>query len=652
MLQTVALRPVGALVVPSSHVFCTRRARHRAPTEGDLHPPITTTLIHQPLIAAKDEPSRFDQVIQEIATEQDILLAAPYISWRYLSAVAGMASSWLLLTDVEAWLANEKSPQDAAKFILDHPEQIHHCPDLHAKVVMSRKQALIGSANLTRKGLTGRQEMGVLLDDPNILEQLTLWFTDLWQSTQPPRPEELPRVLQQLPPRTAPIDPKARLWTPYKGVRTKLLTPLQSLDKKPSPPVKDSSSNMALQAKGAVDLERESTPKNFDEYLVNRLRLLARSREEASAFLDMLAWPLRACGLSPDDARVVVSAPRSEREMNVHFNIWQVVSWKEGGKLSLLFEAIPFPELPVEYASREVSIPGGPFQWQRFPWDPSIPLPIRVGSSWQRAFEEALRQRKKSFHRRWHSQALARVLVDNVAREALLDEAYPRQERVTPIAIADPTEEHALASICRQMPSRNFANTFFDLVALFLDISGLSGDDPRLACTIRQDSSRITVQIGPRYVLTAKMIGPLGPHYGMIAPADFCSSTIPSPPIEAVYPTEFKLTAKDQERMGYMDVRPRRVKDLPVPLITAWQRGILHEMNRNIATPQRHRHRPVVLAAAKDSTVRVRVLRFAFPQHDEAQGAEIEDTLQQGSGTSSSASQKEALTTQSRSPQA
>jgi hypothetical protein len=302
--------------------------------------------------------------------------------------------------------------------------------------------------------------------------------------------------------------------------------------------------------------------------------------------------------------------------LNLHFNSWQVVSWKENMRVSLLVEAMPFPELPVDFVSREVSLREGPFQWQYFPWAPGKPLPGRVVSSWRKAFGEALQQGEKSFHRRWHHPLLATILLDSAARDELLRRAFPSHNGPPPLVGShkgvDP-EENALALFCRRMPSSAFANTFFDLVALFLDLSGLKEKDPRLACTIRRDGSRITIQIGTRYILAAKVIGPYGGHFGMIAPSRFEPQVHLFPEILHFNPSEFAQVGEEPERMGYLSVRLPSVEKLSEGLRMAWSEGIQHELARGILAPQRGRHRPVVLAAARDAVVRARVLGEAFP---------------------------------------
>jgi hypothetical protein len=571
------------------------------------------TVLHQPLLAAEGQPSPFDLAIREIVAGQNVVLAAPYLSWKYLRALAGLARGWRLITDAEEWLSNEPKPAEAMAFMLAHQDRIHHCPDLHAKVVASQQRALVGSANLTRKGLTGRQEMGVLLDDPHALTQLWGWFDGLWKETAPPHPEDLPPLIAAMPPRRPPAEEKVRLRSPYKGVRTTLLTKLNiPEERRVSTPRKPKQDVPKRQKEAKPGKEQ----KGQEDLLVERLRSLAKSREEAAAFLALLAWPLQVHGVIPGDTRVVVSAPQTESELNLHFNSWQVVSWKENARVSLLVEAIHFPEIPVDFVSREVSLQEGPFQWQYFTWAPGKPLPERVVSSWKKACGEALRQGEKSFHRRWHHPLLATILLESAAREELLRRAFSSHQGPLPLVDShkgfDP-EESALALVCQQMSSRA-ANTFFDLVSLFLDISGLDENDPRLACTIRKDFSGITVQIGSRYVLKGYAKYPkYQGHFGMIAPSSLASKVHLFPEAIHFSASEFARGKGEKETMGYLYFSLASVDKLPEGLRMAWSEGIQHELARGILAPQRGRHRPVVLAAARDAVVRARVLREAFP---------------------------------------
>ena len=57
---------------------------------------------------------------------------------------------------------------------------------------------MFGSANLTNTGITGRTEMGILIDDSVMVAELGGWFDTLWQQIQPPIAEETSTFIQWL----------------------------------------------------------------------------------------------------------------------------------------------------------------------------------------------------------------------------------------------------------------------------------------------------------------------------------------------------------------------------------------------------------------------------------------------------------------------
>jgi hypothetical protein len=150
-------------------------------------------LVHHTPESVRGGVSPFDAAIIEIATGKEVRIACPFLGVKYLRRVIDRAASWRMLTDVEAWLASQTAASRAqvVDFILAYREQIHHCADLHAKVVIGGDRALVGSANLTIKGIRRRIEMGVRLDDCEQVVELSEWFDRLWGETGPVNEAEL-----------------------------------------------------------------------------------------------------------------------------------------------------------------------------------------------------------------------------------------------------------------------------------------------------------------------------------------------------------------------------------------------------------------------------------------------------------------------------
>lgn len=115
----------------------------------------------------------------------------------------------------------------AWNFIREHLDRIHHLPAIHAKTVISDSLAMMGSANLTATGILGRTELGVLIEEPTLVQELNQWFADLWAETMPPIVDETSAFVQWLD-EEASRNPTRRqrtaLSSSVKKVRGKLVT--------------------------------------------------------------------------------------------------------------------------------------------------------------------------------------------------------------------------------------------------------------------------------------------------------------------------------------------------------------------------------------------------------------------------------------------
>lgn len=147
---------------------------------------------------SENEESVFDKAISEICTNNAIKLVSPYIGIDYLQRITALSVNWKLISDVNEWLSSSSS-NDRMKivdFIKLNLEKIHHYNDIHAKVVISQDKAYLGSANLTSSGLLRRTEMGILIDDKILLQELDAWFDENWLDTAPPNLWEIADFLK------------------------------------------------------------------------------------------------------------------------------------------------------------------------------------------------------------------------------------------------------------------------------------------------------------------------------------------------------------------------------------------------------------------------------------------------------------------------
>ena len=95
-------------------------------------------LIYHPLPAVS-RTSPFDECAIKVAQSGAIRIVSPYIGVGYLERLIALSPEWHLISDVEAWLSSLsfRARPRAWAFIRANLQRIHHCPDIHAKVVLS-----------------------------------------------------------------------------------------------------------------------------------------------------------------------------------------------------------------------------------------------------------------------------------------------------------------------------------------------------------------------------------------------------------------------------------------------------------------------------------------------------------------------------------
>lgn len=159
---------------------------------------MTKLIYHLPGDSPNTSP--FDDAILRVAEQGDVKIVSPYIGISYLQRIIDVSGDWMLISDIEAWLSSLsfRARPRAWGFIRENLDRIHHCPAIHAKTVIGQSLAMLGSANLTNTGILGRTEMGVLLEDPKLVDELHDWFDVLWDQTAPPVIDETNAFVQWL----------------------------------------------------------------------------------------------------------------------------------------------------------------------------------------------------------------------------------------------------------------------------------------------------------------------------------------------------------------------------------------------------------------------------------------------------------------------
>ncbi|MFN6527700.1 phospholipase D-like domain-containing protein [Nostoc sp. ChiSLP03a] len=83
-------------------------------------------------------------------------------------------------------------------FLIENTSKIHDYRNLHAKVVFGDHLCLLGSANLTKMGITQKAEMSILLDERNYIEEIKNWFENSWSSSGEVNKKELEDYIQRI----------------------------------------------------------------------------------------------------------------------------------------------------------------------------------------------------------------------------------------------------------------------------------------------------------------------------------------------------------------------------------------------------------------------------------------------------------------------
>ena len=122
-----------------------------------------------------------------VASTAHLRLVSPYLGVDYLGRLVRQAGHWLLISDVEEWLRSlsPRARGSAWSFIRENQLRIRHCADVHAKTAIGDEAAVLGSANFTAKGILGRSELGVLVGEQRLVNELQVWFHDLWNASAP-----------------------------------------------------------------------------------------------------------------------------------------------------------------------------------------------------------------------------------------------------------------------------------------------------------------------------------------------------------------------------------------------------------------------------------------------------------------------------------
>lgn len=243
--------------------------------------------------------SPFHKIIKEIVKDKNISIVCPYIGIDIFEDITQLSNSWQLISDIKEWIKSDRTNALRIKnYIMKNSLNVHNYPDIHAKVIITDNNTLIGSANLTEKGLTGRVEMCVLIEDKEIVAKMQKWFCDIWNKSGGNEPESI--NIQHL----------------EQFVNSIMSVPSHNLNEsKISIPSKAPAIKAKLAEYGKENIQVDNIIKNnkkSHQCLIEAMKLTS-NRGWINSYFDLAKELIEFTGLTSDDPRLVMSITKNKK---------------------------------------------------------------------------------------------------------------------------------------------------------------------------------------------------------------------------------------------------------------------------------------------------------------------------------------------------
>ena len=356
--------------------------------------------------------SPFDLNITEIVKNKDIYIVCPYISVGYLGRITQLANTWHLVTDVEEWVIsnNLKNRQNVKNFILNNLSGIHHYKDIHAKVIVADDKAFIGSSNLTDKGITGRVEMSVLIEEKEHVCELQRWFKDLWIGSESVKTQDLEKYVSSIESLSA-----------------------SSMDRpKASLPSKATSINAKLVDIGGTNIQVSDILTNNQESherLIGWIKKITSNRDWINDYFDLAREMIDFTELTSDDPMLVTSITKNDG-IGIIIGQRYVLKPQSNGRIGLI--------MPLDYdqqnynTDRVVHEAEDYFfrnkireaRWLVFERTDRIKFHENIKIYWKKAVLSELERGKISGFKRYHEPIVYEAIMNPMYRAKLLDETF------------------------------------------------------------------------------------------------------------------------------------------------------------------------------------------------------------------------------------
>lgn len=245
---------------------------------------------------SEDKYSIFEESILNVLKYDNIKIACPYVSLDLIKTWIEGKKDWKFLTDFHELVGNIKNNSQRIEFLeffKNNQNNFRHIEMLHAKVIMSSKSVLFGSANFTDTGLTKRTELSYFTDNLEMLNEINSWFDDLWQQANIcPKVDEISALVsirnQKDETKIKPIE--------YVKISSQFKPPLKLLYSGKN--IHDDIQTLPQNS----ELKLKLTLQKFDSTFINK-------------FLDRSKELFEYLGINPDDQRFRTSTPKNIRSL-------------------------------------------------------------------------------------------------------------------------------------------------------------------------------------------------------------------------------------------------------------------------------------------------------------------------------------------------
>jgi hypothetical protein len=356
--------------------------------------------------------SPFDRAIRETADSEAVRIVCPYIGPAYVKSILRDVDEWRIITDVVAWVGtfNGDSREEIREFIAENQDRIHHFRHIHAKVVLSDDSAVLGSANLTEKGVIGRTEMGVRFSEEEKIAELREWFARIWSESDPVELEELDELVRTSPSASSTYSRStASLTSDAPRVNASFVEDTE-------PPTAKS-----------IDVDEEG-----HRALVKRVQL-APSREWANSFFGLMSDLIAATGLPEDDPRLVTGIAQDDRitlSINTRMAIGAFFSGEPkvgfiiGNDAKNIDELIEKSEYHMPFNAQSGEEEEETPHWMEYDGEPERMVNPTFRREWMKTSIREIERASGSIHQGSHQPLVHQAAVDENYRNQVLNQAF------------------------------------------------------------------------------------------------------------------------------------------------------------------------------------------------------------------------------------